>query len=89
MNIETIIQKKVNALPLNLQKDVLEYVENLSANNSQPRNENLEQEVAKRLLAKGLISEVPKRMNDTDDADFEMIEIEGEPVSKSIIRERR
>jgi len=38
-------------------------------------------------LEKGLIGEIPPRWDD-DDEDFEPIEIEGEPLSKMIIRER-
>ncbi|CAN5579109.1 hypothetical protein BH24ACI2_BH24ACI2_16390 [soil metagenome] len=89
MSIGTIIKEKVNALPMDLQEDVLEYVEKLSANSRQIPNEQLEQEVAKRLLAKELISEVPEPLSDEEDADFDLIEVEGEPVSEMIIKERR
>ncbi len=40
------------------------------------------------LLAKGVITHIPKGMTDEDD-DFEPIEFEGEPLSEIIIRERR
>lgn len=48
----------------------------------------LEQKFLARLLEKGLISEIPPRWDDDDD-DFEPIEVEGEPLSEMIIRERR
>ncbi|MGI8669585.1 MAG: hypothetical protein ACR2J3_06995 [Aridibacter sp.] len=89
MSIGTIIQEKVNALPMDLQEDVLEYIEKLSVDNRQIQNEEIEQKVAKRLLAKGLISEIPEPLSDEEDADFDLIEIEGEPVSEMIIKERR
>lgn len=89
MNIGTIIQEKVDALPLYLQKDVLEYVENLSTGKSPAQNEEVERKVAKRLLAKGLISEMPELLTDAEDAGFELIEVEGETVSEMIIKERR
>jgi predicted DNA-binding antitoxin AbrB/MazE fold protein len=40
------------------------------------------------LLAEGLISHIPEGITDDED-DFEPIEIEGEPLSETIIRERR
>ena len=40
------------------------------------------------LFEKGLITHIPEGMTDEDD-DFEPIEIEGEPLSETIIRERR
>ncbi len=89
MSIGTIIQEKIRALPIDLQEDVLEYVEKLSANNQQTKEKEIEQEVAKRLFAKGLISEIPEPLSDAEDADFELIEVEGKPVSEMIIRERR
>ncbi len=40
------------------------------------------------LFEKGLIRSIPEGMTDEED-DFEPIEIEGEPISETIIRERR
>jgi len=45
--------------------------------------------VLNRLLEKGLISKIVKPMSDEEDDEFPPIEIEGEPLSKIIIRERR
>lgn len=47
-----------------------------------------EEEFLQYLLAKGVISEIPEGMTDEED-DFEPIEFEGEPLSETIIRERR
>ncbi len=47
-----------------------------------------EEEFLQKLLADGFISEIPEGMTDEED-DFESVEFEGEPVSETIIRERR
>ena len=41
------------------------------------------------LLAIGLMSQLPETDSDFDDPDDEPITIKGEPLSKTIIRERR
>lgn len=89
MNLGTVIQDKVNALPSDLQEEVLRYVERLASANRKIRETALETEVASRLLAKGVISEISEKMSDEEDAEFELITIEGEPLSETIIRERR
>lgn len=89
MNLGTIIQEKVNALPLDLQEDVLEYVERPFSENLKAFEDEREQKVAKRLLAKGVISEIPEPVTDKKDDEVEMIEVEGEAASKLIIEERR
>ncbi len=43
----------------------------------------------KRLLDRGLISEITTPMTDEEDDEFEAIEIGGEPLSQMILRERR
>ncbi len=45
-------------------------------------------EVYQYLFSKGLITHIPNGMSDTDD-DFTPLNIEGEPLSETIIRERR
>lgn len=45
-------------------------------------------EVYQHLFNKGLITHIPNGMSDTDD-DFVPLNIEGEPLSETIIRERR
>lgn len=47
-----------------------------------------EEEFAEYLLAKGVIRKIPKGITEEED-DFEPIEVEGEPLSETIIRERR
>jgi hypothetical protein len=41
------------------------------------------------MLETGMISELPDTSADFDDPDDELIEVEGEPLSETIIRERR
>ena len=58
-----------------------------------PAGEELEQredEFERYLLAKGVASHIATRDETDDDFDaFEMIEVEGEPLSETILRERR
>ncbi len=65
-------------------------LENLDTNGAAEQEKPLitEREFAEYLLAKGVISEIPEGITDEED-DFEPIEIEGEPLSETIIRERR
>lgn len=46
-------------------------------------------ELNRRLLASGLVIQLPDPAEDVDDADNLPIEIHGEPLSETIIRERR
>ena len=89
MNLGSVIQDKVNALPFELQEEVLRYVERLASVNRTIRETQLENEVSKRLLSKGIISEIPEPMSDEEDAEIELMNIEGGPLSETIIRERR
>jgi hypothetical protein len=52
----------------------------------QPRTE---EEVLRQMLADGLITRLPVRDADVDDEDDEPVVIEGEPLSETVIRERR
>ena len=56
--------------------------------NKKASEAELEAEVDRMLLARGHIQELPVGLTDEED-DFEPIEIEGEPLSETIIRERR
>jgi Arc/MetJ-type ribon-helix-helix transcriptional regulator len=47
-----------------------------------------EEEILQQMLADGLITRLPDRTADTDDDDAPVV-IEGEPLSETIIRERR
>jgi Arc/MetJ-type ribon-helix-helix transcriptional regulator len=72
-----------------------------SATNARARNSKATQQVKpqgepvtpdeliRRLLASGLVIKLPDPAEDIDDADDLPIEIHGEPLSETIIRERR
>ena len=63
----------------------VEIVQEFSAEEIEAREDEFEQY----LLAKGVISHIPLRtMTDEEFDEFEPIEIEGEPLSEQIIRER-
>ncbi len=47
------------------------------------------EEYEKYLLAKGIITHIPSRQIPPERRDFKPVEIEGEPLSETIIRERR
>lgn len=84
------IIREIQKLPVSAQAEVrqslLEYSDaNGSAKIKKPLTE---EEYAKYLLAKGVIRKIPDRLTDEED-DFEPSEFSGEPVSETIIRERR
>jgi Arc/MetJ-type ribon-helix-helix transcriptional regulator len=47
------------------------------------------EELNRRLLASGLVIQLPNPAEDSDDSDDLPIEIHGEPLSETILRERR
>ena len=64
----------------------IEITEELSAEQIEAREDAFE----RKLLAEGFISSIPSRDETDEEYDaFEPIEIEGEPLSEMIIRERR
>ncbi len=89
-DVERVIQT-IQRLSASEQNKVLQWLEErkpiIKANVA--GEENLEREVLEQLLAKGLLSEIVEPMTDDEDDEFEPIEIEGEPLSEMIIRERR
>ena len=88
-NVEEV-KRTIQQLPAAEQRELLEWFEeHKPIIDEEVSEEELEAKVLNRLLEKGLISEIVKPMTDEEDDDFELIEIEGEPLSKMIIRERR
>ncbi len=53
------------------------------------RESSAEEAYKRELLALGLISELPSSIDVTNDDDDEPIEVPGEPISETILRERR
>jgi arsenate reductase-like glutaredoxin family protein len=88
-NSEQVIET-IQRLPASEQKKVLGWLEEHKTEiDEKLSEEELEQKVLKNLLAKGIISEIVEPMTDEEDDEFEPIEIEGEPLSEMIVRERR
>ncbi len=78
------IIKEIYKLPPVQRREVLDYIStDLSENNSVS-----EEDAAKHLLAKGIISEIPENWNEADE-EFVPIEIKGKPLSETIIEDRR
>ena len=87
MDAQQIITE-INHLPLHERRQILKAID--VKENEMTTEEQTEQRVLQILLAEGIITEIPPRWNeDDDDDDFEPIELEGEPLSEMIIRERR
>jgi len=82
---------EIRKLPLEEQQRLLEdLARNVAEQTHPPREPISEDEVERILLAKGIISSIPDLSAYTDeDEDFEPIEVEGEPLSETIMRERR
>lgn len=76
----------IQTFPISVQKTI---VRTLQKNLEKPKSPNpSEDEIEKLLLAKGLISEIPKRANDKEEENYEPLEIFGEPLSQTILEER-
>lgn len=77
------IIREIHKLPPIQRKEILDYV------SVETIEERLigEEEVAKRLLAKGIIKEIPENWNEADE-EFEPIEINEKPLSETIIEDR-
>ncbi len=84
------IIKEIHKLPLPEQAEIKRnLLENLNINGSvEQKPQVTEEDFLQYLLAKGVISEIPEGITDEED-DFDPVEIEGEPLSETIIRERR
>ncbi len=85
------ILSEIHKLPLpeqdQLKKTLLEDSD-LKGLEEQKETRITEEDFLQYLLAKGVINEIPEGITDEED-NFEPIEIEGEPLSETIIRERR
>ena len=94
MMIPPELLKEIEKLPLPEVRELAEQLTNyvreqertaLSTN----ENEDREDEFERYLLAKGVINEIPSRDEGDEEFDaFEPIEVQGEPLSETIIRER-
>jgi len=83
MMTATEILNEIYKLPLSEQTNIKKSL----LDKSETKNEVSKQELWQKLFEEGLITHVPSDISDEDD--FEPIEIKGEPISETIIRERR
>ena len=84
---QTELVAEINKLPLADWEAIKETVDNRRTN-GEPKAQMTEEEFSKYLLAKGIISRIPSGESDEEFDDYELIEVEGEPLSEMIIRER-
>jgi hypothetical protein len=84
------IIEDVKALSQEDQLKVRELIDSILDNPTEPQEPLLlEDLLERRLLERGVISEIPKRNFDPDTyKEFEPIEVKGKPVSETIIEER-
>jgi hypothetical protein len=76
----------VQTFPIGVQKEI---VKTLQKNLKKPGYSSpSEDEIERILLANGLISEIPKRLSDKAEENYEPIEIIGKPLSETILEER-
>lgn len=88
MMTTTEILNEIHRLPPVQQKELKAKLFEETESNGKTELRMTEEEFLQHLLAKGIISEIPEGITDEED-DFEPVDFEGEPVSQTIIRERR
>ena len=77
----------VQTLPVSVQEEIVKTLQrNLKKHPSAPAPE--EDEIERRLLAKGLISEIPPRLKDKEEETFQPIKVSGKPLSETVLEER-
>ena len=91
----TDLLSEIQKLPLEDAREVAEQLtrylhEKETASVGGNQDEAQEDKFERSLLAKGIINHIPSRDESDDEFDrFEPIQVEGEPLSETIIRERR
>ena len=76
----------VQTFPTSIQMEIVETLrKNLSKTYSQTPSED---EIEQILLAKGLISEIPKRIRDQEEETYLPVKLIGKPLSETILEER-
>ena len=80
------IISRVQTFPTSVQMEIVETLQkNLSKTFSSAPSED---EIEQILLAKGLISEIPKRAKDRKEETYAPVELNGKPLSETILEER-
>jgi hypothetical protein len=88
MMTTTEILNEIHRLPPAEQKELKRKLFEETEINETAKPQMTEEEFLQMLIDEGLIANIPQKYTDEDDH-FEPIEIEGEPISEMIIRERR
>ena len=89
------IMKEIQKMPLDDVRELAKRLTNYLREQERgalaaTRNEAREDEFERYLLAKGLINQIPTRDEDDEEFDaFAPLKVDGEPLSETIIRERR
>ncbi len=83
----TEILSEIYRLPVNEQQELKEKLLKETDSNGQTKPQISEREFLQQLFDEGFISHIPEEITDEED-DFEPLEIEGEPISETIIRDR-
>lgn len=77
----------VQTFPTDVQMEIVESLQkNLRKTSSTVLSED---EIEQILLAKGLISEIPKRVRDREEETYSPVEVIGKPLSETILENRR
>ncbi len=89
-NSEQVIHS-IEMLPAPERKKVFEWVEIHKSREfgDNPSEEEFKARLFEQLMKDGLLSEVAPGLTDEEDDEIQPIEIDGEPLSEMIIRERR
>ena len=76
----------VQTFPTSVQEEIVKTLQNnlRKTHSSIPTEDEIEQT----LLAKGLISEIPKRSKDKEEETYAPVEVIGKPLSETILEER-
>jgi hypothetical protein len=76
----------VQTFSVSVQEEIVETLQkNLEKTISSAPNEDAIEQI---LLAKGLISEIPPRSTDNEEETFAPVEVDGKPLSETILEER-
>ena len=85
----TEILQEIDKLPISEKRALADRLQqSLSSTDSSDDLARREREFELEMLAEGVCSSIPKYPLTDDDDDWEPLEIEGEPLSEQIIRER-
>ena len=88
-NVEQVKQS-IQRLPAGEIKELSDWFAEYKPSFESMRNGDVNEAIfLRRLMKKGLLSEISDPMTDEEDDEYEAMEIEGEPLSEMILRERR